>query len=246
MARHAIPKAPSWIGPVTLVALILGFLLASAWKVPKGSGVQWLYGGRPAASSPTPAGDSLKEREKEIKNLRDQLTAMQEAIADRSRQTKVLNESLQEAKLFAALTEVQGPGIEIILRDSKKKVDDPMVLNEYNIHDTDVLRVVNDVWMAGAEAVSINGQRLSKNASFRCEGNVIYVGRVPIASPVKISAIGNTETLFGALTMQGRYLDVIRKADPGMVEVVKKEKIVLPAYTGSTEMSYAKSVPAKP
>lgn len=212
--------------------------------MPKSGDGKWLYG-RPAVSPPQPEGNVIDERESEIKKLRDQLTELQTAMADRSRQTRVLNDALQESKLFAGLTEVQGQGIEIVLRDSKKKSDDPLVVNEYNIHDRDVLTVVNDLWMAGAEAIAINGQRLSRNASFRCEGNVIFVGRVPIASPVRISAIGNADTLNGALMMQGRYLDGIAKVDPEMVQTTKKEKLTLPAYTGSTEFEYAKTVAPK-
>ena len=166
-------------------------------------------------------------------------------MADQSKQTEVLNSNLQEVKLFAGLTEVQGSGIEIVLRDSKQKSEEADVINQYNIHDRDVLVIVNDLWMSGAEAVSVNNHRLSKNSNFRCEGPVIYVGRVPISPPVRIAAIGDTETLYGAMTMQGRYLDNIKKVDPQMVQVTKKDKIVLPGYTGSTESTFAKTVPAK-
>ena len=72
------------------------------------------------------------------------------------------------------------------------------------------------------------------------------VPQVPIASPVKISAIGNPDTLYGAMTMQGRYLDMVKKADPAMVEVAKRDKLTLPAYTGSTESAYAKPMAPKP
>ncbi|MEO7454348.1 MAG: DUF881 domain-containing protein [Fimbriimonadales bacterium] len=166
-------------------------------------------------------------------------------MSDQSKQTEVLNSNLQEVKLFAGLTEVSGSGIEIILNDSKRKSEESDVINQYNIHDRDVLVIVNDLWMSGAEAVSVNNHRLSKNSNFRCEGPVIYVGRVPISSPVRISAIGDTETLYGAMTMQGRYLDNIRKVDQEMVKVNKKDKVTLPGYTGSTESIFAKTVPAK-
>jgi uncharacterized protein YlxW (UPF0749 family) len=62
---------------------------------------------------------------------------------------------------------------------------------------------------------------------------------------VKIQAIGNADTLYGALTMQGRYLDNIKAADPAMVEVSKKDRLVLPAFTGSTVLNFAKTVPDK-
>jgi uncharacterized protein YlxW (UPF0749 family) len=245
MSSNATMRAPNWIGPVTLVALVLGFLLTYLWRSPSHA-ANTLYGSpRQALPAAQPTGDSLKERENEINKLREQVTELQQAISEGSRQAKVLNDDLQEAKMLAGVTEVQGPGIVMILRDSKKRSDDANVVDEYNIHDRDVLFIVNDLWMSGAEAVSINGQRLGRGGSFRCEGNVIFVGRVPIAPPIKISAIGNPDTLYGALTMQGRYLDSIRRIDPAMVEVVKKDKITVPAFAGSTEFNFAKVAPRK-
>ncbi|HET6644255.1 MAG TPA: DUF881 domain-containing protein [Fimbriimonadales bacterium] len=238
-------KAPGWIGPVTVVSLLVGFLITSAVRIPRPDGSGILYGSRPSVESPPPAGSGIDERDAEIKNLRKQVTELQDAISDRSRQAAILNDDLQESKRFAGLTEVGGPGIEIILRDSKKRSSDINIINEYNIHDRDVMTVVNDIWMSGAEAIAVNGQRVSYSTSFRCEGPVIYVGRVPIASPVKIQAIGNADTLYGALTMQGRYLDNIKAADPAMVEVSKKDRLVLPAFTGSTVLNFAKTVPDK-
>jgi len=245
MAGQTLSKTPSWIGPVTLVALVLGFLLTYLWKAPSQGRYNTLYGDRGAQSAPEPAGNPIREKDNEIQKLRTQITELQTAIADRSRQSKVINDDLQELKVFAGLTEVVGPGITIIMRDSPKRSNDPNIVNEYNIHDRDVMTVVNDLWLCGSEAISVNGQRLGRGTSFRCEGPVIYVGRIAIASPVKIEAVGNPDTLYGAMTMQGRYLDNIKKVDPTMIEVTKKDKIRLPSFSGSTESEFAKVAPAK-
>jgi uncharacterized protein YlxW (UPF0749 family) len=245
MAKLTNTKLPQWTAPVSAIALVFGFLIAAAMRMPADPTTSSLYGMRPSTSAPQPIGAGIDERDAEIKKLRDQITELQDAMANQSKQTAVLNSNLQEVKLFAGLTEVSGPGIEILLRDSKQKSGDVDVINQFNVHDRDVLVVVNDLWMSGAEAISVNGHRLAKNSNFRCEGPVIYVGRVPIASPVKINAIGDPETLYGAMSMQGRYLDNIKKTDPYMVEITKKEKVVLQGYTGSTELNFTKTVEAK-
>lgn len=243
MANQFRMQAPSWIGPVTAVSLILGFLIVTAWKLPKDESATRLYPNRTGLAAAGPGiEEPIGERENEIKRLRDKTTELEQAIADRSKQTKLLNDSLQETKMLAGLTEVEGPGIEIILRDSVKSADDPLRAEEYVIHDTDILRVVNELWMSGAEAIAINKQRLTYKSSFMCAGNVIYVDRVPVSSPVRIRAIGDAETLYGALTMQGRYLSTIKQADSAMVEVTKRDRMILPAFTGSTKFDYAKSV----
>lgn len=235
-------KSPAWILPVTLVALLLGYLIVAASKQRVEGPMTRYYPGSDSRSAVSGIAQSIDEKDTEISKLREEVTRMQNALADQSRQAQVLNESLQEVKLLAGLTEVQGPGVEIILRDSTKQADDPW---QYVVHDLDVLRVVNELWLSGAEAISVNKQRIAIGSAFRCEGPVIYVGRVPISSPVTIRAIGDPDTLFGALNMPGRYLADIRQVDPSMVEIRKKTEIVLPAYTGSTDFRHAKSTQPK-
>jgi len=237
-------KFPQWVVPVTLVALLMGFLLVSSHLSysPRTDGAPRVYGAPEGRGAGASLARSLDEKDSEINKLREEITRLQNALANQSRQAKVLNESLQEAKLLAGLTEVEGPGVEIILKDSEKQSDNPW---QYVIHDDDVIRVVNELWLAGAEAIAVNSQRISITTAFRCEGPVIYVGRVPISSPVVIRAIGDPETLMGALNMPGRYLNEIRSVDPKMVEIHKRYKMVLPAYTGSTEFRHAKSTVPK-
>lgn len=236
-------KTPTWIVPVTMVALLCGFLIVFAAQS-KGASLgarspEGYFGSRDTSPS---IAQSLDEKEAEIAKLREDITKLQNALADQSRQSKVLNESLQEAKLLAGLTRVAGPGVEVILRDSERRTDDPFIREQLVIHDVDVLRTVNEMWASGAEAISINNKRIAISTSFRCEGPVIYCGRTPISSPIVIRAIGDPDTLSGALRMQGRYLDEIRSNDPAMVEVRKVERMVLPAFSGSTEFSYAQPV----
>ncbi|MCH8273206.1 MAG: DUF881 domain-containing protein [Armatimonadetes bacterium] len=243
MKSGTVSRTPTWIVPVSVVALILGFLLVSAWKGPHEEITAEARQNRAdTPTSPPIMGQSTDEREAEIAKLREEVTLLQNAVADQSRQSKVLNDSLQEAKLLACLTEVEGPGIVLILRDSEKVFEGPLPTEEMVIHDKDVQTAVNELWLSGAEAISINHQRVALATSFYCAGPIIYVGRKQISSPVTIRAIGDTDTLYGALTMRGRFLDEFKYIDPAMIEVRKKDHLVLPAHTGSTEFHYAKTV----
>lgn len=242
MSKVLSRSAPTWLLPVTTVCLVTGFLVVSAWnQTPVPNAASRLQDRLGVQSGAPGVGESIGEKSNEIAKLREEITKLENAVATQSRQANVLNDNLQSVKEFAGLTEVEGPGIEIIMKDSEKATSDEFLGSAYVIHDRDVINVVNELWMSGAEAVSVNGHRVSVRTSYRCEGPVIYVGRNPISSPVVIQAIGSPETLFGALTMRGRYLDDIRQVDPAMVDVRKKDRLVLPAYTGSTEVKYAKS-----
>lgn len=187
--------------------------------------------------------DAYQRMSDEVTTLQKQKTEMENALADQSKGSKALNDGLQEAKSFAGLTEVEGPGIAITLRDNHKVNNDipgqPGVMPDQIIHDTDVLQVVNECYAAGAEAVSVNNHRITAGSSFRCVGPTILVNDVKIASPVVIRAIGDSDTLFGGLNLPGGVLSQIRQTDPSMVEVSKVEKMTLPAFTGLTSHKFA-------
>lgn len=192
---------------------------------------------------------TVQTLEAEIREQRQRMTELENALASGTEQAKVLNESLQAAKMLAGLIEVEGPGIELILRDSERRPPpgstESLLVDLYIIHDYDLLRVVNELRQAGAEAIAINGQRLVATSAIRCTGPVIYVNDIKMASPFVIHAIGDPNTLLGALKTPGGVLSDIIEADPKMVEMHAKEKVRIPAYTGSTQFRFAKPIPSE-
>lgn len=231
-----------------LIWLVVGILLAVALKAQ----IQIRTAELPSSRLPDLARAYLQEKrsaqalEEEIRNLRQRATELENALASGTKQTQVLNQSLQEAKMLAGLTEVQGPGIELILRDSTKKHAPGSIESAlpdlFIIHDYDLLRVVNELRQAGAEAISINGQRIVTTTGIRCVGPVIYVNDVKMASPFVVQAIGDPDTLASALQMPGGVLADLVGTDPKMVEIKKHERVRIPAYTGSTQFRYASPV----
>ncbi len=140
--------------------------------------------------------------------------------------------SLTEAQLLAGLTPVQGPGIIVTLRDSKKlALHMPTGFAPPNIiHDTDIAAVVNELQAAGAEAISINGQRLVATSAVRCVGPDVMVNFMPLAAPFVIKAIGSPATLLAKVNLPGGITTQIRTYDPAMLSVQTAETLTLPAY----------------
>ena len=171
----------------------------------------------------------------QVSHLQDEVTKLQNAMADESKQGKVLNQDLQELKLFAGLTDVEGPGITVTLHDSTKQLPPGIPETDNIIHDVDAILIVNELWASGAEAVAINGHRLSIGSSIRCVRPTMLIDDARISTPVVIRAIGDSEQLESALNLPGGVLEGLRNNDPGMVEVAKVKKQVLPAFTGSTQ-----------
>lgn len=236
-----------WLIPVSAMMAVMGFLLTLAW-VTTDVRTSRIESADPDLAARLKAGAiDLLEYQKlsaEVQKLRAENTQFQNAIAEKSDQGRLLNESLQEAKLLAGVTEVEGPGITIKLRDSEKVADAPTEAGI--IHDVDVLRVVNELWAAGAEAIAVNGHRVVSSTSFRCVGPVILVDRVPIASPVVIQAIGDPAALEGAMKLPGGVVSEIRGAGDDMVTITNEKSMRLPAYSGSTSYTHMTVPKGKP
>lgn len=239
-----------WVTPVTVMALVLGALLAFSLKTQQSIRSTSLPSNRFSglAAAYRDQQEQLKLANQEISKLRERTTQYENEMASASQKAKLLNEALQEAKFLAGLTEVEGPGIEVVLQDSKKRppANSPIDIENYIIHDSDLQRVVNELHAAGAEAVAINGQRFIANTAIRCVGPTVQVNGIALSSPYVISAIGNPDTLASALELPQGVLTDIQAIDPNMVKVVKKNNIHIPAYTGSLVFRYAKPVRSAP
>lgn len=184
--------------------------------------------------------DRYLSLQRELATTREEKEKLEKSIAGSTDQTKLLSDSLEKARLIAALSELEGPGVVVTLKDSTNQ----SLGQGAAIHDIDILKVVNELWASGAEAISVNNRRLGARSSARCVGPVVNVDGVATAAPVIIRAIGEPETLQGGLNLPGGVLDEIRQTDPAMVQLEKLKKITVPAFVGSTTFKVSK-VPQK-
>lgn len=233
-----------WLWQVTALCFILGLLLAGSLQtvrnISRSGGGIGRVGWSPAAS--VARMETVRQKDKEIADLRERITEMENTLAEGSNQAKTLNEQLQQVKLLAGLTEVHGPGIVLSLEDSKKQPPTARAFeaDKYIIHDVDLQQIVNELGASGAEAIAINDQRVIGRTAIRCVGPTIQVNGVPVTPPFVVKAIGDPSTLAGGLNLPFGVLDGLRRYDPAMFRLEKRAKLVLPAYTGSTEVRYAK------
>ncbi|AIE88150.1 hypothetical protein OP10G_4782 [Fimbriimonas ginsengisoli Gsoil 348] len=231
------------------MCLLLGFMISLAWvgKETRNSRSAFLRADqRVRVSEALVDPEAYEQSVNEVKKLQEEKTKLENALSRNGTDSKVLNDSLQEMKSFAGLTEVEGPGVAVTLRDSGKTdtgFGGQVATNPDSvIHDQDVVHVVNELFASGAEAIAVNGHRVAGTTSFRCVGTTILVNDVKIASPIVVRALGDSDTLFGAMNMPGGALSQIRIFDPAMVQVEKVQMMRLPAYTGTTAKKWAKVV----
>jgi uncharacterized protein YlxW (UPF0749 family) len=96
-------------------------------------------------------------------------------------------------ELVTAEMPVRGPGIVVVLEDAVSA--ERSASGDGRIFDRDIQDVVNALWAAGAEAISINGQRFTSLTAIRSAGDAVLVDLRPLASPYRVSAVGRVDTL---------------------------------------------------
>ena len=152
---------------------------------------------------------------------------------------EVVAREIVRLKAFAGDLEMHGKGIKLVLDDSKiasKPGENP---NLYIIHDDDLLRVINELRAAGAEAIAINGERIVAMSEIRCAGPTLSVNNNRSAPPYEIKAIGNPNNLESALKLRGGVLENF-KFWGIQADLSQSEDIVIPAFKGRKSFEYAK------
>ena len=147
---------------------------------------------------------------------------------------------IKEGNKVIGLTDVTGSGVIVTLSDSKKDASSVLNPSLLLVHDADVLSVINELKNAGAEAISINNQRIVSTTNISCRGNIIDINGEKVGAPFVIRAIGLPEQL-AALSRPGGYLELLKSASVG-VDIKKSNNISIPKYTGVITFKYAKDV----
>lgn len=148
---------------------------------------------------------------------------------------------LRLLRLASGLYPLSGPGLEIVLEDSGREgrmgfIDPNLLL----VHSDHLLFLVNELWVAGAEAIAVNGERVVAQTGFTCAGSLILAGTKRLAPPYIIHALGDPATLRAALTMPGGYIETqIQPYELG-ITITEKSDLFIPAYRGNFAFEYAR------
>lgn len=226
---------------IVAVCVVLGFLLAIQLKSVKLNAqadatnasrletLQELYN----AMSDQKAG-----LEQQVGQMQAELEEYRKQAASGGAAGAALKSEVERLEAIAGLTDVEGPGVTVVMQDSQA-VNTTGDEANYLIHDNDLLSVINELRDAGAEAISLNGERLLSTSEVRCTGAVVSVNGRRYAAPFILFAIGDSTTLYNALTMRNGVVDVLGqwKID---VKVTASEKLLIPKYNGAVEFQYAR------
>ncbi len=218
---------------LSLVCLVLGYMLAFSYHFTQKKMVsndkhltdrQW--------NQTIGLRNELISQEETNRKLQKELETKQAKVLENekglSKETQVnfnLAEDAEKYRMFLGQVKVKGKGVKVTLSDGayNPKVDN---VNSYLVHEYQVFKVVNELYISGAAAVAINGQRLASNSYIICTGPVITVDGNEYPAPFVITAIGDQDVLASALNLTGGVKDQLVN-DAIVFSLEKEDEIIM-------------------
>ncbi|MDQ6933819.1 MAG: DUF881 domain-containing protein [Actinomycetota bacterium] len=207
-------------------------------------------------SSITDLNTVVGHQRKETDSLRSQvavLTSQVDSLTKQVKDTRVtaLQHQLGILKGPAGLQAVSGPGVSVVLNDApaseiaKVQQAGQVPIDRLLVHQQDIQAVVNALWAGGAEAMSVQGQRVMSTTGIKCVGNTVVLHGVPYSPPYVIEAIGNPARLARSLDTSAyiaAYKIFVTDFQLGYFQRIRSD-LALAGYHGSLGLQYAR--PAK-
>ncbi|MFG3073982.1 DUF881 domain-containing protein [Streptomyces sp. NPDC048225] len=141
--------------------------------------------------------------------------------------------------MLSGAVEVHGPGVKLVVDDAKDVSSgadgQPRGTSGFSdtgrVRDRDMQRVVNGLWESGAEAISINGQRLTALSAIRAAGDAILVDNRPLVPPYSVLAVGDGQGLSRAFqdSADGLYLNALQESYGIRTAISVADDLTLPA-----------------
>jgi uncharacterized protein YlxW (UPF0749 family) len=236
-------RIPSWQVTLGAALLVLGFLIA-AQLGSEGPRVRYTTQERTplleTATELQAQQDGLKTR---ILQLREQIQAVEGLGAGSAVLVRQLNADLEQARIAAGLIPLTGTGIVLQLDDSQAPVPPDASEADYLVGSRDIRSVVEELWLAGAEAIAINAERLTPTTAIIDIGSSLLVNSAYLAPPYQVTALGPAD-LYERLSRSPGFIDFVRtraEAYGIRLSFAEPESVDMPAFAGTVTLRYSRS-----
>ncbi|HEV3475115.1 MAG TPA: DUF881 domain-containing protein [Actinomycetota bacterium] len=227
-------KAPTPRVAVAVAALLLGLLTVLAATQPRRASrdIRRLE-----------LVDLIRAEDQRVRRLRAAVTDLRAEVAALEGTQGVglrdLREEVQTLAVRAGGAALEGPGVTVTLDDSSSRRSPTGDPNDLIVHEQDIQTVVNALWAAGAEAVAVNGERLTSTSAVRCAGNTLLLHGALHSPPYRIQAIGDPQELAELVSQPGMD-DLVAAADAfGLGFEVQPDTVTIASGPPAAELNLA-------
>lgn len=228
---------------IGLISVGLGIVLSVQYKAVNSNYLEGLFPSQRALQLEYELSKAMDEKENlqsQLEEFEIELKAIKESESRESAVIKNLNEEIFKYRVVGGFEDVKGEGIQLVVDDPAKEMgylngDGSVIMYNYDL----LLSIINIMNAAGAEAVSINGQRVIATTEIHLAGSNLNINNVPTAPPFVIKAIGNADTLEAALNIRFGILWELRENYNLQVNIKKFDEILIEKYENIIKFRYA-------
>jgi uncharacterized protein YlxW (UPF0749 family) len=180
--------------------------------------------------------EARQELERRVGDLQRRQAEIERAAIEGRTLTAAMSRELESLRVAVGLKAMRGPGVTVALEDAKTqpKGSTPVVVTYQ-----DIVSVVNELWAAGAEALAVNGQRVTATTGFGQVGGTVVIDLQRLTGPFTIAALGDPATLEGALNIRGGLVDGLRALGLS-ITIGRQADLTVPAYRGMLKFEHAR------
>lgn len=235
-------RTPGWQVAVPAVAAVAGMLFAASAFTADGTDLR---------STTTDLGTLVTDRAEDVSDLRAEvrdLKAEKETLEGEIEDTEVEQARAEVDRLEqpAGMLPLSGPGLVVTLDDApQEELEDPSVdANLLVVHQQDIQGFVNALWAAGANAISLQGQRLISTTGIKCVGNTVVLEGVPYSPPYRIEAVGEVSALWAGLSdsrsvqIYNEYVDAYGLG----LSIEEADNLDIPGYDVTPKLLWAEPI----
>lgn len=181
----------------------------------------------------------------EVQTADEELAAVQDAELQTTVRGEQVSAELDTLAWLTGATAVTGPGLVVVLDDAPAGAvpPDDTSLGEGRIQDIDLQQLVNGLWEAGAEAISVDGTRVGSRSAIRAAGDALFMDLQPLSPPYEVVAVGDPDSLGSRFldTYGAGWLQVLASAYGIQYDVESESSVEVPGVAGA-DLVWARSI----
>lgn len=223
---------------ILLVSLVLGLMLATQFKnVQRVGGNVSLKRAQELTTEIQKLNQDILAAQNRIRELEQRIWEYEDIAQDEGKMTEALFRELERTRVLAGLVDLEGPGVIVtvsVVPFTDWTGDSRIVRNVYY---EDLLKLINELNAAGAEALAVNDERIISTTEIRNAGNAIVINTNRHSMPFEIKAIGNPDTLEASLKLLGGVADML--GDELEIKIRRENRIRIGRYRGPFQFQHA-------
>ena len=234
-----IRRLPTVQVTLAIALMVLGFLIA-AQIAAEGPRIRY------STEERSPLIETALGLQAQRVTLNDEILALRQRIGELEAQgpgaadsLRRLSAQLEEARLAAGLIALRGPGLAFRLQDGPRGMDGRVTARDVRI-------IVEELWLAGAEGIAVNGERVVGSSAVIDIGGSILVNSAYLAPPYTITAIGPSD-LYARMQASSSFVEFVQgRIQPAGIDlgVAEPGDVDLPAFAGTVGLRYAQPAPS--